>query len=199
MTIDRTQPFPPLELPQESGKVHPLMFPGRSLVYSIAPAVDQIRQIATDLGVRPYRVYLVHVMWTGSHRGEGQPTEISRREILPTPKVSDMSSTMQVLRSMGMTEEGTISVSQISLRFTEDDLMGKTPDLIDPELRRTGLRNAEFFWEVVESRPTDPLAIPRRYTPPSDVPMRGTTGWRVTLTKQTSDRARGQTFNRTSA
>ena len=76
-------------------------------------------------------------------------------------KVQDMAATTQVLQAMGLTEAGGLTVSQISLRFTEDDLMGKTQDLIDPEIRRTGLRNAEFFWEVVEARPTGPAPAPR--------------------------------------
>ena len=198
MPYERTQVDPALEKDQASGAVHTERQPARNLVYSIAPSIDVIRQIATDLGVRPYRVFMIHVQWTGARRGEGQPTEIARIEILPTPKVQDMAATTQVLQAMGLTEAGGLTVSQISLRFTEDDLMGKTQDLIDPEIRRTGLRNAEFFWEVVEARPTGPAPIPRRYVP-ADVPMRGSSGWRITLTKQTGDRARGQTFNRTSA
>jgi hypothetical protein len=196
MPDDRTQCNPLLEIDQESGAVHPERMPARNLIYDIAPAVDQIRQIATDLGTRPYRVFLVHIVWTGTRRGDGQPSEIARIEILPTPKVS--SSTSFAMQAMGLTEMGGISVSQISLRFTEDDLTGKTPDLIDPAMTRTGLRNAEFFYEVVERRPTGPTPIPRRYIP-ADVPTRGNTGWRVNLLKQGEDRARGQTFNRTSA
>jgi hypothetical protein len=124
--------------------------------------------------------------------------ETARIEILPTPKVADMAATTVALQAMGLTEVGGLTVSQISLRYTEDDLTGKTPDLTDPEMPRTGLRNAEFFWEVVENRPTGPTPVPRRYVP-ADVPMRGNTGWTIALIKQAGDRARGQTFNRMSA
>jgi hypothetical protein len=169
---------------------------GNTLADRLSPMADKLRQIATKVGVRRYRVFLVHVYWSGPVVGSGQPTEVSRKEILPTPKVSDMSATTQVLRQFGMTEEGGLVVDEISAAFTEDDLTGKTPDLVDPILPRTGVRNAEFFWEVIEARNTYPLPIPRKYVP-SDVPMRKVTCWRVSLSKVNSDRGRGQTFNKT--
>jgi hypothetical protein len=187
-------------VPQQTGQVHPQAPDkiGRSLVYSIAPSIDKIRQIATDLGLRPYRVFMIHVAWTGARRGDGQPMETARREIKPTPKITNMDATTFMMRGYGMTEEGGVAVTRISLDFTEDDLTGKTPDLIDPEIPRTGRQNADFFWEIVEARPTSPQTIPRKYRP-TGVPHRGSTGWRVGLIKVTGDRSRGQTFNRTSA
>jgi hypothetical protein len=107
-----------------------------------------------------------------------------------------MSSTLGVLRSFGLTEEGGITIDEISASFTEDDLTGKTPDLVDSTLPRTGIANGQFFWEVVEVRNSYPRPVPRRYTV-EGVPMRKTVHWTVNLTKQSGDRARGQTFNRT--
>jgi len=198
MPADRTPVLPELVVPEQTGQVHPERNVRNSLIYDLAPDIDEIRQIPVDLGLRPYRVFMVHVAWTGKRRGEGQPYETSRREILPTPKITNMDATTFMLRGYGLTEEGGIAVTDISLQFTEDDLTGKTPDLTDPEVARTGRRDAEFFWEVVEMRPTPPQTIPRRYVPRS-VPNRKATGWVIGLVKQTGDRARGQTFNRTSA
>jgi hypothetical protein len=157
---------------------------------------DRIRQLNTKLGVRRYRVFLVHVVWSGPVVGSGHPSEISRREILPTPKIRDMSSTLGVLRSFGLTEEGGITVDEISTSFTEDDLTGKTPDLVEPTMTRTGIANGQFFWEVVQVTNAYPPPVPRRYTV-EGVPTRKTVHWTVNLTKQAGDRSRGQTFNRT--
>jgi hypothetical protein len=199
MPDDRTRNgSPAADLPARTRQVRPLG-PGEignTLADKLSPMADKLRQIATKLGVRRYRVFMVHVMWSGAARGAGLPKEISRREILPTPKVSDMQATTNVLRQFGLTEEGGLVVDEISAAFTEDDLVGKTPDLVDPTMTRTGTQNAEFFWEVVEARNTYPLPTPRRYVP-SDVPMRRATCWRVSLTKVAGDRDRRQGFNKT--
>jgi hypothetical protein len=179
------------ELPEVSGRVHPNRRPIMTLAARLVPIVDKIRQLNTDFGLRPYRVHLIHQKWSGARIGEGSSIEISRHEILPTPKVSGMSSTSEILRATGLTEEGTISVSEISARFTEDDLMGRTPDLIDPAVQRTGARNVEFFWEVSQDGPSTPLAERRRFVP-NAVPVfdAGKCQWDVSLAKQDYDLSR---------
>ena len=83
MAGDRTnQNDPAADLPEAAGAVRPLR-PDEvkaSLMSRLVPNIDKIRQIATSLGLRPYRVFLVHILWTGDRIGEGQPTEISRRD-----------------------------------------------------------------------------------------------------------------------
>jgi hypothetical protein len=166
----------------------------------LQPAIDRVRQIPTDLGLRPYRVFLIHVLWSGERIGEGQPQEISRHEILPTPRVRDMASTSEVLSAIGRVEEGGIVVDRISAKYSEDDLMGATADMIDPAAPRTGKRNAEFFWEVRENRPTQPSTIPRRYIVASTPTlMRGGLHWRVALNKVMVNRNRQQGFDRKQA
>jgi hypothetical protein len=166
----------------------------------MTPIVDELRQLATDFGIRPYRVFLVHIQWSGTRLGEGTPTEISRRELLPTPRVRDLGSTNEVLRSVGLAESGSLFVDQISAKYAEDDLMGRTPDLQDPAMPRTSTRNVDFFWEVQEFRPGQPPAVPRRYVP-ANAPTLKKDGfqWAVSLAKQDFDRSRQQTFDRRSA
>ena len=203
MAGDRTQQNDPAaELPELAGMVRPLR-PEEvraSLMGEISPIVDDLRQIAVDLGLRPYRVFIVHVLWTGVKVGDGNPVEISRREILPTPRIRDMSATTEVLSAFGRVEEGGIVIDRISAKYSEDDLTGKTPDLIDPAMTRTGKRNGEYFWEVQENRPGFPKTIPRRYVHAA-VPtlMRGGSHWRIPLNKQNVDRSRNQTFDRRQA
>ena len=203
MADDRTQQNDPAaELPELAGAVRPLR-PEEvraSLMGEMSPIVDDLRQIAVDLGLRPYRVFIVHVLWTGVKVGDGNPVEISRREILPTPRIRDMSATTEVLSAFGRVEEGGIVIDRISAKYSEDDLTGKTPDLIDPAMTRTGKRNGEYFWEVQENRPGFPKTIPRRYVHAA-VPtlMRGGSHWRIPLNKQNVDRSRNQTFDRRQA
>jgi hypothetical protein len=171
------------EVVAASGVLHPLAPGQQTLGESLGTTIDQIRQIATDLGLRPYRVWLVHWEWPKS-KGVGQPREIYRQEILPTPKVADMSGVPFNLAAVGLTEMGGIHVSKISQRYSEDDLIGRTPDMRDPRHPRTNRANVEFFWEVREARLTEPPPKPRRFVP-SGVPMLYRAGmeWRLSLTK----------------
>lgn len=203
MAGDRTQQTDPgAELPELAGSVRPLR-PDEvrsSLMSGLQPSIDAIRQIPTDLGLRPYRVFLIHVEWTGVRVGDGQPIELSRREILPTPRIRDMASTSEVLSSFGRVEEGGIVVDRITAKFSEDDLLGKTPDLLDPAVPRSGARNGQFFWEVQENRPGFPATLPRSYVPASaPTLMRGGLQWRVVLNKLMVNRSRTQTFDRRQA
>ena len=200
MLGDRTQQNDPAaDMPEAAGSVRPLRRDEvkSSLMNRLVPNIDKIRQLPVNLGLRPYRVFMVHILWSGERIGEGQPQETSRREILPTPRIRDMSATSEVLSAFGRTEEGGIVVDRISAKFSEDDLMGATPDLIEPAMPRTGKRNGDFFWEVQESRPGTPNPIPRRYVP-SGTPtlMRGGLHWRVPLNKQMVNRSRNQTMDR---
>ena len=185
MQQDRTSPSDvAAEVVAAGGKLRPLP-PGRkTLGESLGPAVDQIRQIATELGLRPYRVWLVHWLWAGP-KGKGIPREISRLEILPTPRVMDMSGVPLTLASIGLTEGGGIKVDKISQRFSEDDLMGRTPDLRDPVRDVTNREGSDFFWEVRETRTTTPPTKPRRFAP-ANVPMLRRSGmeWSIMLNKQ---------------
>jgi hypothetical protein len=181
---ERTVPFDTLaELPEATAQVHPEMPARRTLADSLGPTADRIRQIRTDLGFAPYRVYLVHWRWPGKV-GLGRPVEISRVEILPTPKVSDMNSTNLMLAAFGATEGGGIFLSKISTKFSEDDLAGKTPDMRDLVRTNTAAYGVEFFYEVRLNRPG---SKPRRYSP-SGVPNLDKNGlhWHLNLIKQST-------------
>lgn len=172
------------EMPALAGRVHPVPAGQRTLAESLGPSIDTIRQIATDLGVRPYRVFLVHWLWPVK-KGLGKPREIYRKEILPTPRVRDLNATPFAMSAFGLNEVGGLFVDKISARFSEADLIGRTPDVIDPARPQTNLATSECFWEVRETRQTTPPTKPRRYRP-SSVPMLNRTGmhWQVALVKQ---------------
>lgn len=186
MADDRTNNNDPdSEIPELGGLVFPVAGPDNTetLTNKLGPTIDKIRQIASNIGIREYRVFLVHAEWSGGVRGRGSPTEISRREILPQPRVQDATSTAYVVRAFGLQEEGTIVIDRISGKYTEDDLTGRTPDLEDPVKTRSGQDGLDFYWEVVEAADHDPKPVPRRYVP-SAVPARLPFQWKVVLTKQ---------------
>ena len=113
-----------------------------SMLGELFECVDYIRQIPVDLGARPYRVFLVWTRWSGEDRGEGVESLVREEEILPVPKVQEMASVQLQLLDIGMDEQGSLQVSQISPRYTENQLLGRNPD-------GSGIADNETFsWEV---------------------------------------------------
>lgn len=102
-----------------------------------------------------------------------------------------MNSTNLVLHVTGNTEEGGVTIDQISPKYSEDDLMGRTLDMQDPALMRTSRDTVEFFWEIQENRSIQPYAVKRRYVP-TGVPMISRDGfqWTVPMTRQDHDEGR---------
>lgn len=196
MPDDRTPPSTmSAEIQELSGSLQALSpaAQARSLASNLIPIVDGCRQIAADLGLRPKRVFLVHRTYPSGTRGLGLPKVISEREILPVPKVIDMSGTSLVMRAAGLGEDGGITIEAISAKYSEDDLLGLTPDLTSVVDPMTGADNVEFFWEVRETRATTPVPQPRRYVPSGVPELRpGGCEWKVTLTKQDGNRERSE-------
>jgi hypothetical protein len=182
------------ELPELSGRLRPpepQAMP-QTLAGRLVPLADRLRGLKARFGIRPYRVFLVHAVWTGGKRGIGHQQLTSRFEIIPPPRVRDLSGVNRRLRAAGLTEEGDVTIDEISAKYAEDDLMGRTPDLQNPELRRTLRQDVEFWWEVHEARAVGVPTVIRRYSPPTSVPTlsRDNMQWKVTLTKQGEDRGR---------
>lgn len=200
MGSERTRPDQPdAEIPERSGQVGPIdgQRINQDLARQLIPVVDQIRQLASDFGARPYRVFLVHAQWTGQVRGIGQPREVSRTELIPTPKITSMDSTTQQVSEFGRTEEGSIRLTEISARYSEDDLLGKTPDMVKPDLPKTNLRNFEFFYEVVQQHAGVDRPARRRYIPEATPDLKATScQWTINLTKQEQDRTRDGRLDR---
>lgn len=200
MPNDRVPQGPLVDLPEQTRAVRPLTPWEQSLASRLVPVVDRISQLRTRFGLRPYRVFLVHIMWTGGRSGRGDAQVISRREILPTPRVTDMTGTTQIMRSIGLSEEGGILIDQISVKYAEDDLTGRTPDMADPAQPLTGRPDVEFAYEVQEWRTAVPEPA-RRYYVPSSVPMlsKGGFQWKVVLTKRDYNPSRQGDPNRPQA
>lgn len=109
--------------PNQDQRLHPNRAPERSLAEELQEVVDEARQLNTDFGIRPYQVFSIVARWSGGERGRGEPTVISEVEFLPTPKVKDYDNLSSELLAGGRTERGTVRLSEISARYTEDDIM----------------------------------------------------------------------------
>ena len=164
-------------------KLHPNHAPERSLVDEWNDTADEFRQLATDLGARPYRVFAVVVRHSGGTDGRGDPVVVQETELLPTPLVKSRGQ-RQDLKSAGKTERGHIELTEVSPRYTEDQLqqMFHVKPLLD------GL---EGFYEVRIDRRDGRAPRRRRYT------LRGVPEldaenfqWVLKLQKQDGNRAR---------
>ncbi len=123
--------------------------------------IDRVHQIPTRLGMRPNRVFLTWATWSGAERGEGEQTILQRIEILPTPKVSDLTAVALNPYSAGKLPVGSVRVDQISAgRYREDYLRGiLIPS--DPLFGQTGRpldpKKDDFWFEVQEDGRNIPL------------------------------------------
>lgn len=163
-----------------------------SLVESLGGIVDDIRQLATDLGARPYRVFSVVSQWSGGEIGRGEVQLLRETEFLPTPKLVETSGVRAEPKSGGIAERGTIKLREVSPRYTEDEVRGLlgTGPLTDPA---TGIPLAavEVFVEV-RMDPRDGVSERRRFIV-SGMPYRDGEAfeWVVSLLRQDQDRTRG--------
>lgn len=145
--------------------------------------LDELRQIAVDFGARPYRVFWVRTQWTGGKRGRGVERVIAETEILPTPKVESAASVNLQLLDVGMDEQGALNISEISPRYTENQLLGRNEDGSEiPD-------NETLFWEVRLSRGDAGDDKNRRYMIKGVPDYRPTElQWKVSLIRAGSDR-----------
>lgn len=208
-----------------------LPFPGehaRSLVECMVECADDIRQLHTDFGGRSYSVSLVWLRWSADENGDGfvrgeeeyiddntvgagRATVVADIPLLPIPAVSSFAGLRRDLDPTGNTERGAITISQISMGYSEDILRGLLPELVDPERPGELIDGIQFFYEIREVREAGlpnqgtaqcelgqlPTPIRRKYVLDS-VPDRDTYGfqWTVTVTRADGERHRdGSTEN----
>lgn len=174
-----------------------------SLAQRFAHIADGIRQsIATPFGVRAYRVFLTWTRWSGAARGEGVESVQHRVEILPTPRVSDLTAVTYRQMGFGVVPEGSLRVDRISsYAYTEDELRGlKVPCPVNgqpmppPAPAQEGAAfpiqfsaRTSFFYEVVEDGRGDNPPERPRYRLMAQ-PWRRTDGMEWTIVLQREDR-----------
>jgi len=170
----------------------------RSPVARLARVADKVRQVATRLGARPYRCFLVWTRFSGEVRGEGDEIDIKRVELLPTPKVESLDAISLNAVSAGIVPVGAIKLTKVSAdRYTFDMLNGRyIPQQHEDELPEP----YDFYYELHEDGRLDPDPTRQRYrllTPPT---LKGAgTEWVFSLERASEERNRqGQSrFNAT--
>lgn len=173
---------------------------------------DRVRQLATKFGVRPQRVFLRWVKWTGTERGEGDEIDVLTYEILPTPRVTSLDSVSFSFVGAGVIPVGSLKVDRISIAlFTRDILLGKAfPNpkqrpgrervtrrpLVAPMPGMSALEPHipepyEFFYEIVEDGRGDDPPKRSKFRPMNE-PMRraGAVEYTVMLERVSEDRLR---------
>lgn len=173
--MPRPRPLSPLEARQ-------------TIASRFGPRADRLRQIATRMGVRPYRVFLVWTKATGEERGEGTTKEVARREILPTPRVQSLDAVTFNPFHAGVAPVGSVRIDRISATMTADELRG----LIVPERPEGSVPEPyDFFYEVVEDGRGDPRPTREKFRLLSE-PFRraGKVDWTLMLERVSGDRAR---------
>lgn len=180
--------------------IRPLANPSRSLIAKLAGkpgkpgVVDRVRQIATNLGARPHRVFLVWTTWSGAERGEGREEELARIEILPTPRVADLTTVTWGPFSSGKLPIGSMGITEISAgQFNAELLRGwRKPDGSPLDERRE-----DFFYEVLEDGRTEGRAPGRgRYRLLGEPFLNAeNVEWKIVLERASEDRAKSGASN----
>lgn len=144
--------------------------------------VDELRQLNTDFGLRPYRVFSVVVEWSGGAIGRGDPRVASELEFLPTPVVN-LKPMRTTMRSAGKIEEGNAYLSELSPRYTEDDIQ-----LLFP---KKPLKEAQEAFVEVREDARDGSTKRRRFQV-RGVPFREADNfqWAATLSNEQEERQR---------
>jgi hypothetical protein len=190
----------------------------------LVSTADAMRQLLTDFGLRPYRVFLVWVGWTpdvdedgmvqeeeleldAGVEGTGRAVLLKEVELLPTPLIESMAGVAGNLDATGLTERGNVNVSQISMGYTEDQLLGLLPEFRHPSFPDTLKPGVSFFWEIQENRnaghripgtaafsqfPPADLRSPRRRFHVGSVPSRKPEAFEWTVSLKRADGERGR-------
>lgn len=162
---------------------------GRQMAQTLAakfvPLGDSLRDLLSKFGLRRYLVHVVKTKWTGGRRGNGTENVVYDEMILPTPKVLDMQGVAEVLQQVGLDEVGSIKLSKISGRYTDEFLRG-----LDEE--GNGPAADENLYYEIEFPRADGLPGDRRRFQLSGAPMyfAGRLYWEVNLTRAHEDRDR---------
>jgi hypothetical protein len=120
-----------------------------TLAQKLIPVADKIRDLHTQFGGRPYIVRIIRTRWTGSKRGVGSEHVMKETTITPTPLVVSLDGLQETLTPVGLNEYGSLQVTNISGRYTEEQLRGF-------DKSGNGLpSNEQLWWEIEFPRVRD--------------------------------------------
>lgn len=153
-----------------------------SLGQSLIPVVDKARDLLTQMGFRPYRVRIVRTRFAGPRRGMGPEVVVHELELLPTPKVVDLSALTQEVTAIGVNDGGTVQLQKVSGRYTEETLLGVSPTGEQIPSNEAVYYEVEFFRR--DGGPSEKRRFIRGSVPHWDAEA---FQWSITLTKTSDD------------
>lgn len=115
-------PAPKALTPDQAKRTIAARFAGRIGKVGLA---DRLRQLYTRFGLRSKRVFLVWTVSSGARRGAGTEKIVARVELLPTPKVSDLTAKALNPYSAGTLPVGTVRLQHVSAALSADVLTGR--------------------------------------------------------------------------
>lgn len=125
----------------------------RVLTDRLIDVVDNVRRkIHGKLGTRQYRVQVVTRRWSGGVIGEGTPV-VTILEIDPRPLVTR--SEGDRLSPGGRENQGDVTITQVSLRYSVEELQPSVPDGTEVNWRviDTGGQRQPDQWYVISADP----------------------------------------------
>lgn len=155
-----------------------------TLARRLVPVADRLRNLNTRFGLRPYVVRQVRTRWSGGEQGVGAEVVEDECALLPTPKVESMDGLSEILQPIGLDENGSLRVTEISGSYSEDDLLGLV-DGKDPE------EGQQIYYEIEFMQANGAPSVRRRFTlAGAPVYKPDEFQWVVTLAKSISNRER---------
>lgn len=157
----------------------------KSFASSLISTADSIRDLYVQLGMRTYLVSIVRTGWTGGRRGIGVEYLKEEIEILPTPRLTTLDSVTEILQPVGLDEIGSVMLSEISGRYTEDELLGRYRDgILIP-------KDEQVFYEIHFPQKDGNPGIRRRFvTRAAPYYSASRLQWSIQLDRSHEDRSR---------
>jgi hypothetical protein len=89
----------------------------------VVDLIDDLRgELHPEFGVRPYALVVIRRVWDGDAVGEGSYHDVET-EILPQPRIWNFGSLEQ--EPGGTNERGEVKITEVSLTYTESELVGE--------------------------------------------------------------------------
>ncbi len=161
----------------------------KTIAGKLIPCVDHLRDLNTQFGVRPYIVRRVWTQWSEGRRDYGVENVQREELMLPTPSVDPLTALDVQTLPVGNEEFGQLMVSEISGRFTEDQLVGRGPQG-EPIPRDTN-----YYYEIEYPNADGSFPGVRRRFTVAGVPWYDAAAfqWKLTLMRAGENRLRDGT------
>lgn len=155
--------------------------PGGDFNCRMGRVVDRAREVAAQMGLRPYRVSFVHVRWTGRKKGDGVEEVVTQRDILPAPLIADLSGITRTMSAAQIEEAGSVLIDKISAYYSEDQILCR------PATGKPLPENEAIYYEVQLGNGDRRRLVPVGTGVPT---FKAVTGWSVLVSVQSGGRAR---------